>query len=218
MPSITKMNLLLAIACFISIILYIVLPVIGASFFPAGLNGEICMQVTGVFVIPLILMALTLVISLLPIGPFNSIGGIVAAFIIMIIGITGKDALVNKLEQILSLGVEVVGEKFGAGIVNLYKQLQSMGVTAGVGMLVSFVLKMSWGITIPIALMFLTSIIGLVITLLDTANQGYPGVSKPFAVNPQNNQPRSHPTGGRSHSAGVRGQQPAKHVRTSYKR
>lgn len=162
MTSVGKMNVLLAIACLVSMILYLILPVLAVAIAPISLRGEVCLQIDGIFIVPLILMGLTLIISLLPIGPYNSIAGIIAAIVILLVSFECKEAIASLVNKAFSEGAGIVmGEK----VTLLLNQLKDFGIKPGVGKTVALFLKTSWGITLPIILMFTTACIGLVLTM-----------------------------------------------------
>lgn len=167
---ISKMNLLQAIGSIVSLVLYLFLPILGVSVLvPIGFTGETCMQLGFLFVLPVILLGLTLIISLLPIGPYNSIAGIATAIGLLVVGSVSKSVAAAKVDQLLQMtGINQ--------ITNVGKEVSSIGSALGldlnVGTYASLALKMSWGLTIPILIMLVTAVLGLLITVLFAARAG----------------------------------------------
>lgn len=167
---ISKMNLLQAIGSIVSLVLYLFLPILGVSVLvPIGFTGETCMQLDFLFVIPVILLGVTLIVSLLPIGPYNSIAGIATAIGLLVVGSFSKSVAAAKVDQLLQMtGIDQ--------ITNIGKEVSNIGSTLGldlnVGTYASLALKMSWGLTIPILIMLVTAVLGIVITVLFAARSG----------------------------------------------
>lgn len=161
-----KMNISQAIGSVVSIALYLFLPILTFSVIvPLGFTGETCLQLGGVFIVPLILLGLTLVISLLPIGPVSSVAGIVTGIALLIVGNMSKTAAGAKLNELLVLA-EVTLDLSGLGDLQL-------------GTYAAMLLKMSWGLILPAILMMLTAVVGLVVSAMhgngesNSAGAGY---------------------------------------------
>lgn len=161
--AINKMNLLQAIGSIVSLILYLFLPVIGVSLLPVGLTGEACMQLSFLFVLPVILLGLTLIVSLLPLSPYNSIAGIATALVLLIIGSIGKSAAASSAVQLLQL----TGIDQGISSLGL-----DPGLTSNVASYAALALKMSWGLTLPILIMLVTAILGLLLSVFLASRAG----------------------------------------------
>ena len=164
---ISRMNLLQAIGSIVSLVLYLLLPILSVSVLvPIGFTGETCMQLGFLFVIPLILLGLTLIVSLLPIGPYNSIAGIVTAIGLLVVGSLSKSVAAAEVDQLLQItGInQITG--IGKEVSNFSS---SLGLNLNVGNYASMALKMSYGLTIPILIMLITAVLGIVITVLFTA-------------------------------------------------
>lgn len=164
---ISRMNLLQAIGSIASLVLYLFLPILSVSVLvPMGFTGETCMQLGVLFVIPVILLGVTLIVSLLPIGPYNSIAGIVTAVGLLVIGSVSKNVAASKVDQLLQMtGMNKLGS-IGQEINNLGFDLSSLGIDLDLGTYASLALKMSWGLIIPIFIMLVTAVLGMIITVV----------------------------------------------------
>lgn len=152
--SVGKMNILQALGSIVSLFLYLFLPILGISvLIPVGFTGETCMQLGTLFVVPVVLIGITLVISLLPIGPFNSIAGIATGVGLLVIGSMSKSVAAAKVNELAAL----------AGI---SLDLSSYGLDFQLGSYAAMALKMSWGLIIPIIIMLSTAVLGMLISVL----------------------------------------------------
>ncbi len=161
-----KMNLVQALGSLISLILYIVAPVISLSLVLVsyGISGQICMQLDTLFVIPVILMAVTLVLSLLPLGKGSSIMGVVTALAMLVIGLISRDTVSGKLNLLLDLaGMDI--------------SFSSEMITAAAGLLI----QMGWGLIAGVVIMLISSVAGVLITGADVS--GIPMGSSRSSVN-----------------------------------
>lgn len=167
---ISRMNLLQAIGSIVSLVLYLFLPILGVSVLvPIGFTGETCMQLGFLFVVPVILLGVTLIISLLPIGPYNSIAGIATAIGLLVVGSVSKSVAAAKVDQLLQMtGIDQI-TSIGKEVSNFSS---SLGLDLNVGTYASLALKMSWGLTIPILIMLVTAVLGMIITMLFAARAG----------------------------------------------
>lgn len=167
---ISRMNLLQAVGSIVSLVLYLFLPILGVSVLvPIGFTGETCMQLGFLFVVPVILLGVTLIISLLPIGPYNSIAGIATAIGLLVVGSVSKSVAAAKVDQLLQMtGIDQI-TSIGKEVSNFSS---SLGLDLNVGTYASLALKMSWGLTIPILIMLVTAVLGMIITMLFAARAG----------------------------------------------
>ncbi len=156
--SIRKMNLVQATGCLISLAIYLFAPILGFSVLvPVGLTGEFCSRLDFLFIVPVILLGVTLIISLLPIGPFTSIAGILTSLGLLIIGVSCK---------------EVIGSKFTDLVQMMGADAELSAITYSLGSYAtSLILKMNWGLIVPIILMLLAAIGGAALSMVQ-ANQG----------------------------------------------
>lgn len=170
---ISKMNLLQAIGSIVSLVLYLFLPILGVSVLvPIGFTGETCMQLDFLFVIPVILLGITLIVSLLPIGPYNSIAGIATAIGLLVVGCVSKSVAASKVAQLLQMtGIDKI-TNISKEVSNLGLDSGSLGLDLNVSTYASLALKMSWGLTIPILIMLVTAVLGMIITVVFAVRAG----------------------------------------------
>ena len=143
-----KMNPIQAAGSIIAIILYLVAPVMSLSLIVIvyGISGQLLMKLDGYFVIPLVLMIVTLVVSMLPAGKMTSVAGIITAVANLILGLCGKSVISSKLDVLCALlGVD----------------LGNYGAAAS--MAVSTFLRMGWGMIAGIIILAVAAIAGFVI-------------------------------------------------------
>ena len=134
-----KMNLILAAGSLVSLILYLFTPVVSVIMF--GFRGQLLMKVETWYVVPVILIAICLILSLLPIGKISSYCGIVTALILLIIGLLSGDIISGKVNQLVALT--------GIDLGNV------LSTTASV------FFRMGWGLLIVMLLMLACSVVGL---------------------------------------------------------
>lgn len=145
----SKMNIPQAIGSVASLLLYLFLPILSVVLVPIGFTGETCLQLGGVFVVPVILLGLTLVISLLPVGPYSSVAGIVTGVALLVIGSISKSAAGAKIDALIALVSATLDTSALSGL--------------QVGAYAALMLKMSWGLILPVIIMLLTAILGMVL-------------------------------------------------------
>lgn len=150
--SISKMNIPQAIGSVASLLLYLFLPILSVSvLIPIGFTGETCLQLGGIFVIPVILLGLTLIISLLPIGPYSSIAGIVTGLALLVVGGVSKNSAGAKIDELIALVSMTLDTSALNGL--------------PVGAYAAMMLKMGWGMILPVVVMLLTSIFGMLLSV-----------------------------------------------------
>ena len=195
--AISKMNLLQALGSIASLLIYLFMPILGISvLIPVGFTGETCMQLGTLFVVPVVLMGITLIISLLPIGPFNSIAGIATGISMLVIGSMSKNVAAAKVNEL-------------AALAGLSLDLSNYGVNFQLGSYAAMALKMSWGLIIPIIIMLSTAILGMLISVFvesrskakhTNAPSGHYGSTAGGAARPSRPTPGTGTTSHRSRS------------------
>ena len=167
----SKFNLVQALGAIIAIVFYLVGPVVGISLFPMGLRGTTAMRIDFVFVIPVILLGITILISVLPIGRLSSIAGIVTAITILIIGLCGGDVLVGKIK---AMGLVVANAQFPE-LSGLFSNNLNILDYAGV------FLSIGWGALVALCVLFVCSVVGIFVMSIggngNTSNPSFSGRS-----------------------------------------
>lgn len=152
--NLSKINVIQGLGSLIALLMYLFLPVIRfALMMVTGFSGEACMQVESLFVIPVVLLAIALVSSFLPIGNKSSLVGLAMAFGMLLFGLLCKNALGDKVNLLLNqLASQANLDPVVSGVSG---SLLSSGVT--------MMLRMGWGMIASIAVMFVSSLAGLLV-------------------------------------------------------
>lgn len=183
--NIRKINFIQAAGSLIALLMYLFLPIIRIVLLVGtGFSGETCMQVDDLFIIPVVLTGLALAVSFLPIGNISSFAGIAASLGLLIFGLTCKNALGDKVNLLVS---QLAG---GADINQLLSGLSGnmLSLTAGVSMM----LRMGWGMMAAIAVMFISSIAGLLVHFDQGSSTPTPTYSSRSSVVRPDSTPTSH--------------------------
>ena len=169
-----KMNLPLAAGSLLSLILYLFAPVVSVIMF--GFRGQLLMKVETLFVIPVLLIALCLILSLVPLGKVSSYCGIGTAVVLLIIGLLSGDIISDKLNQLVAL----------AGF-----DLENVLTTTA-----SILIRMGWGMLFAMLLMLACSLIGLFLPSGETVTSGRTRQSGTGRANTNSNGTRTSNTNG----------------------
>lgn len=141
-----KINPIQAIGSLIAIVLYLVAPVMSLMLIGYGVNGQLLMKLDGYFVVPLVLMIVTLIVSLLPVGKLTSVAGIITAVANLILGLCGTGVIASNVDALCTLmGID----------------LGSYGAAAS--MALNSMLRMGWGMIAGVVILAVAAVAGLLI-------------------------------------------------------
>ena len=148
-----KMNPVLALGSLIALVLYIVGPVV-AILGLFGVNGQMCMRLDNLFLIPVALMVISAVVALMPVGPISSGMGLITGILMFIMGLFFKDVVAGKMDLLMQLLSVDIAQQYSAYMTVATQLLVGMG----------------WGLLGSVLCMLISSIGGVLFCAIVESN------------------------------------------------